>query len=232
MSRSIPRSRRRKGNDYLFILTDSLRENGYRVYLYYNPDEMRSAWNARSAFPYDSLDKKAQPLNITLLRYLTSLGLKKDAQGVEQLTAHDIHAIESGIANVHYSGISNFKARLVELNWEYHQAISDQSPNGHSMAMRFEFWKAGLQILKEHLWTGVGTGDLQQAYNEQYDKMQSRLTDPWSCGHTTSIFPLQWHLEFSDWHTSCSPCFTRPCVRKNREIFCSGFSWAYSWCPC
>ena len=167
------------GHEYFFILDDHLTENGYRVWIYVNKEEMREAWNKRSAMPYDGPDKKSQPLSQTLIRYLTSLGYRKDAEAVGKLSPDDIRNIESGIANCNYVGTSNFKARLMELNWEYQQTLNNQSPSGHSATMRIEFWKAGMQIARENFWTGVGTGDLQQEFNKQYEKMNSRLAAQW-----------------------------------------------------
>ena len=167
------------GNGYSFSPDDHRTENGYRIWNYVNYDEMREAWNKRSSMPYDSLDRKSQLLSHTLVRYLTSLGYRKDGEAVGKLTASDIHLIESGIANCQYAGTSNFKARLMELNWEYQQAMYKQSASGHSATMRVEFWKAGMQILKKHFWTGVGTGDLQQAFNRQYEESKSSLGLQW-----------------------------------------------------
>ena len=38
-------------------------------------------------------------------------------------------------------------------------------PNGHSLLQRFEAWKVGFSIFKEVPFTGVGTGDLKNAFN-------------------------------------------------------------------
>jgi O-Antigen ligase len=167
------------GHVYYFNPDDRVTENGYRIWIYVNFEEMREAWNKRSAMPYDSLDRKSQLLSQTLVRYLTSLGYRKDGEAVSKLTAGDIHNIESGIANCHYAGTSNFKARLMELNWEYQQAVNNRSASGHSATMRIEFWKAGMQIMKKHFWTGVGTGDLQQEFNRQYEESKSSLGLQW-----------------------------------------------------
>jgi len=168
-----------RGNYYFFNPEDKLTENGYRVWIYVNQDEMRESWNKRSAMPYDSSDLKSQPLSQTLIRYLTSMGYRKDGAAVEKLAAEDIRNVESGIANCKYAGTSNFKARLMELNWEYQQAVNNQSPSGHSATMRIEFWKTGLQIVKKNFWTGVGTGDLQQSFDREYEESKSTLSKQW-----------------------------------------------------
>jgi O-antigen ligase len=40
---------------------------------------------------------------------------------------------------------------------------------------RLEFWKASGNIIRQNLWTGVGTGDLEQAFQEEYTRSGSLL---------------------------------------------------------
>jgi O-antigen ligase len=40
---------------------------------------------------------------------------------------------------------------------------------------RLEFWKASRSIIKRNLLTGVGTGDLEQAFQEEYTRSGSLL---------------------------------------------------------
>jgi O-antigen ligase len=41
--------------------------------------------------------------------------------------------------------------------------------------MRWEFWKAGINILKKHWLLGVGTGDVAHAFSKSYDEIKSEL---------------------------------------------------------
>jgi O-antigen ligase len=41
---------------------------------------------------------------------------------------------------------------------------------------RLEFWKASLGIISDNWLTGVGTGDMNIAFTDQYEKMQSKLS--------------------------------------------------------
>ena len=41
---------------------------------------------------------------------------------------------------------------------------------------RLEFWRASWGIIKDNMLTGVGTGDMNEAFQQQYDKMKSRLS--------------------------------------------------------
>jgi O-antigen ligase len=43
--------------------------------------------------------------------------------------------------------------------------------------MRLEFWKAAIGIIKAHPLTGVGTGDMPQAYQQEYKKMNTKLDE-------------------------------------------------------
>ena len=165
------------GNEYYFNLDNPLYENGYPVWVYVCEDELRTAWNERSTFKFDSLDHRNQELKFTLVRFLASKGLRKDASGVRQLTEKEVGLIEQGVANIAYSEMSNIRARLTQIVWEFDQLIHGGNPSGHSVTQRMEFWKAGWQIAKTHLLTGVGTGDMPASYKMQYDFMDSPLDE-------------------------------------------------------
>lgn len=167
------------GNSYQFYPHKVQRENGYLVNIYLCEKELRESWNSRSAFSFDSLDKKSQHLSQTLIRYLTSLGWKKDAEAVYKMSPKDVRAVENGFANVNYTELSSFKSRLMELNWELQQAMNHQNPSGHSLSMRFEFWKTGWLIWQQNFWTGIGTGDLQDAFDKKYEEQKSPLLKQW-----------------------------------------------------
>ncbi|NTV84315.1 MAG: O-antigen ligase family protein, partial [Bacteroidales bacterium] len=47
--------------------------------------------------------------------------------------------------------------------------------SGHSVMQRLEFWKTARAIIKANLLTGVGTGDLEKAFQEEYNKSGSLL---------------------------------------------------------
>ena len=155
-------------------------ENGYRIWIYICEPELKEEWNKRSAFLYDSVDMKGQPLRFTLIRYLTSRGLRKDADGVKTLTANDVHEIEHGVANVNYTGIYQLLKRAFtpkDYLREYNIYKEGGNPSGHSVMQRLNFWQAGWDIFKDHFWTGVGTGDLENAYQHEYDKLNSPLEE-------------------------------------------------------
>ncbi|MFN7012954.1 MAG: O-antigen ligase family protein, partial [Bacteroidia bacterium] len=86
-------------------------------------------------------------------------------------------AIEKGIANVEYMETSSINDRIHQIIWEIYNYKQGKNPNGHSLTMRLEFWKAALGIINENFWLGVGTGDVNNAFLKQYEKINSPL-DP------------------------------------------------------
>ena len=101
--------------------------------------------------------------------------MNKDSTSVNQLTLDEVVAIEKGTANYHYLYMNNFEKRIHKIIWEYDNYQDKRDFNGHSVIMRWEYWKTGFRIFKQNLWMGVGTGDVQDAFNAQYEKDQSQL---------------------------------------------------------
>lgn len=165
------------GNKYSHDTTKNFVENGHYVWLYVSRDEMREAWNKRSEINFDSLDLKSQHLSNTLIRFLTSKGLRKDRDGVEKLTDEEIGMVERGIANVKYDKKSSLRSRLHKIIWEYRNFHETGDPSGYSVVQRLEFWKASFGLIERNPFIGVGTGDMNIAFKEQYKRMNTPL-DP------------------------------------------------------
>jgi hypothetical protein len=167
------------GNEYNHLQDNQERENGYLIWIYLCDDELEQQWNQRSDLDYRGLDRKGQELRHTLIRYMTSLGLRKDSAGVWALSKQDVEAVESGIANVVYTSRFGLYGRVHQLIWEVEQYRKGLNPSGHSLTMRFEYWKTALNIIRQQPLTGVGTGDLPDAFKEQYVKDGSMLDEKW-----------------------------------------------------
>lgn len=165
----------KKGNTYISQKNQILYENGYPIWAYVCDEELRADWNSLSSIPYDSLDERGQPLRFTLIRFLSSKGLRKDSEGLAALTSEEIKSVEKGIANVKYQNLSNARIRLLQIIWEFDQYRRGENPGGHSVTQRFEFWKAALGIISSHPLIGVGTGDMPDAYREEYERINSPL---------------------------------------------------------
>ncbi len=168
-----------RGTVYWHDMENLTIENGYRVGLYQCEFELRDAWNKRSILKYDGLDHKNQELKYTLIRYLTSLGLRKDAYGVSQLTEQDVSLIEKGFANSLYRQPKRLRVRIYETIWEVDQYRKGANPSGHSVTQRLEYLKTGWAIFRDHPWAGVGTGDTRESFDQKYTELQSRLDPAW-----------------------------------------------------
>jgi len=168
-----------KGNPYWHDTANLMIENGYHVGFYLCEPELSDAWNSVSKMDYNGPDRKSQKLKYTLIRYLTSLGLRKDAYGVSQLKPEDIKLIENGFANCIYKHPKRFSVRIYETIWEIDQYRKGANPSGHSVTQRLEYLKTGWAIFRDHPLFGVGTGDTKMAFEQKYEQMHSPLDPAW-----------------------------------------------------
>jgi O-antigen ligase len=166
------------GNSYNHYFDDPLVENGRFVYLYVCEEEMRETWNKRSECKYDSAGLNGFPLHATLMRYLTSKGLRKDAEGVAALTDEDVRSVENGIANVIFKDKKfSLYPRIYETVWEYYVYSKTGYANEQSLSQRIEFFKAAFTIIKKHFWFGVGTGNWKDEFKKAYHENGSKLAE-------------------------------------------------------
>ncbi len=160
------------GNPYVF---DTIRygiEDGRYIGLYLAKQETIDAWNNRSDKTIESVyDKKYR----ILIRYLTSKNLRKDAEGVSQLTEDDIRNIENGVANYNYINNPGIKTRIMKIIISYDNYVSSKNANGSSVFQRVEYIKASLNIIKDNPLIGVGTGDIADAFQQYYEDTNSKL---------------------------------------------------------
>jgi O-antigen ligase len=101
--------------------------------------------------------------------------LRKDAGGMSQLSDDEIKAIEKGTANVIFTREFSIRGQIYELLWGFDEYQKTGDPTGSSQMQRLEFWKASLGIIKDNWLIGVGTGDMNEAFQQQYEKMNSKL---------------------------------------------------------
>ncbi len=175
---SLPKSTK-NGTPYTHFLNEKFTENGHLYGLYHCESELRKSWNKRSSLKYDSLDKKLQAVNYTLMRYLTSKGLPKDSLGVWQLSKQDIHLIGQGIPNYKIPQMNPIESRFYQVYCEYQSYTGGYNASGHSLSMRLHYWQAAILLIKQHFFTGVGTGDLEDAFQNKYVEINSPLDLPW-----------------------------------------------------
>lgn len=166
----------KQGNPYVFDLGKKDKENGYYVYWYLCFEEMENAWNERSTIKFYDRLPQGYRVAETLQRYLTSKGLKKDAEGVAALSSRDIRNVEAGIANYIYDApVYAIYPRVYETIWEIDKYIRTGDPNSQSLSQRFEYFKAAQLIIDKHFWIGVGTGNFKDAYYHAFKEMGSKL---------------------------------------------------------
>ena len=165
-----------RGNPYIHNIHSRQTENGNYLWIYIQWDELRSSWKKRSAIPFDSLNKKNETIAYTVVRYLTSKGCRKDADAVEKLTPAEVDAIEKGVANYIFLKEFSIRGRIYEFLWGFDNYRKTGNPTGSTVMQRLEFWKASMGIIRDHWLMGVGTGDMNIAFQAQYEKMRSKLS--------------------------------------------------------
>jgi O-antigen ligase len=165
------------GNPYYFDFKAMEKENGHLVWIYFCEKELRTEWNRKSSFKYDSLDSRGFPYSASLIRYLTSKGLRKDSSGVASLTSADIAAIENGIANhIFVDHPFSLYPRIYETIWELDHYVRYGDPNNQSASQRIEYIKASLWLFIHNPWLGIGTGNWKIKYPEAYREIHSKLS--------------------------------------------------------
>lgn len=151
------------------------KENGYLIWSNIAWEEIELEWNNRSAIPFSGKDLKGQYLSTTLIRYLSSKGIYKDAESITSLTPEEILAIEKGIPNHKFIVMNGVDKRIYEIIWEHDNYLQGRDFNGHSVIMRWEYWKTAFHIIKKKPFIGVGTGDVPDAFEQQYEIDQTSL---------------------------------------------------------
>lgn len=163
----------KEGSPYFHNLEDHTTENGYYVMRYISDEEINREWPSRSSMHLDSTKFDGWSLRTVLYRYLSSKGLKKDAQGLSELSEEDIKNIEKGFPNAQ-SAKTGFISRLATIRY---QLENQSNPNASSLLQRLAYWKASLTIIAENPIWGVGTGDVSDAFKGYYDKIDSPLEE-------------------------------------------------------
>ena len=166
-----------QGNPYIFDTVPPMIEDGKYVGIYICYKEMKEAWNKRSKYDFDGKGKNGNSIKTTLIRYLTSKNLRKDADGVNALTRRDVELIENGVANYNYIENPGLHTRILKVIKGYESYKATGNPSGSSIMQRLEYLKASLNLIKQNFWTGVGVGDLEKSFFSELDIMNSKLSD-------------------------------------------------------
>ena len=167
------------GNPYTHDFSRKFIENGHYTWIYLCEPELRTEWNEVSKLDFDGLDQNGNHLKYTLIRYMTSKGLRKDSAGLAQLSGKDISLIEQGKTNYLQARKFSLYNKLYEVLWQIDVFRKNGNPSGHSVTQRILYLQAAVQIFRDHFWTGVGTGDVINAYSDYYQKVNSQLSERW-----------------------------------------------------
>jgi len=167
----------RSGNSYSTYPTETQVENGYLVWNNVCEKELRDEWNTQSNIPYDSRDSLGNEVRVTLIRYISFLGMTKDSSAVASLTNEDIKNIERGFANRLYADMGSPPAKWYEIAWQADRYCKGGNPSGHSVTQRLEFYRAAFAIIKRNAFIGVGTGDVRQEFDKEYASNNTPLTE-------------------------------------------------------
>jgi O-antigen ligase len=165
------------GEAYLKCEPPFIVEGGRITGRYIALNELDSAWFARAQVGLDNRDGRGQPLKFTLIRYLTSLDLRKDAVGISKLNDIDVQNILRGQTNSDESNRSALANRMNALFYEWSVYRETGLVSGHSLFQRFEFWRAAWNIIRQNIWLGVGAGDVPMAFENSYVEIGSALND-------------------------------------------------------
>lgn len=165
------------GNPYSHDLQTGALENGYLIDIYVCEPELAREWNRISNIPYDSSDRRGQDISVTLKRYLTSKGLRKDSSALHQLNVADIEHIENGLANCRFHENPGVSQRLYETLWEIHILARSGYVLKHSLGQRYAFHVVAGDVIRNNLWKGVGIGDVYDVMR-QTAKVEMPEIDP------------------------------------------------------
>lgn len=163
------------GNPYWHDTTQFGIECGRYVGLYICEPELKATWERKSKLPYISKDKNGNELRATLIRYLNTKNFRKDAAGLSQLSQNDIQNIENGVANAGLLKPFNLTSRIDNFFMGLREYRRTDNTNGMSELQRIEYYKATFSIIKNSWLTGVGTGDVDDAFNSSYNRTHVQL---------------------------------------------------------
>ncbi|MBO7629634.1 MAG: O-antigen ligase family protein [Bacteroidales bacterium] len=150
---------------------DPMVENGHYIGHYVCEEELQTAWAMRSDTVYD--DKTSA----TLIRYLNSLGLRKDSAAVMSLNDNDIRNIEHKTANIYYTQTGSLRRALYETYFGFTLYEKYGVINESSILERIELWRATWQIIRENWLFGVGIGQQRAALDQQLELQHSPIAD-------------------------------------------------------
>ena len=167
------------GNTYYSLPERQDIENGHPVWINICDKELDETWKERTGFSVYDNNRFGYWYYYSVIRFLSSKGFKKDREAVMSLSQKEIDAIKNGCSNVEQMHRKGIGMRIKNLAWEYRQYYYNGEVSGQSFTQRLAYWSTGLKIFKNNWLLGVGTGDVNIAFKEQYEKDKSKLEEKW-----------------------------------------------------
>jgi len=164
------------GEMYQHMLDSREVENGNYIYRYIAINDLHEAWKARSKMDLMGTDTRGQLLEHTLYRYMTSMGLRKDADGFAKLTDDDIRKIEQGYVTA-FRSKNPMVRRMNALFFEMNAYLDGRPSQGNSLSQRLVYWHTGWKVAKAFLPWGAGTGDVNDEMLLQYERNASTFDE-------------------------------------------------------
>lgn len=158
------------GNAYTFD-GERILECGHYVGYYVCEEELATAWPMRSDTVYN------EQIAATLIRYLNSLGMRKDSAAVMQLSDEDIRNVEQKTANIYYARKGHIRQALYETFFGFSLYEKYGIIYGSSMVQRVELWRATWRIIRENWFLGVGIGNQRTALARQLELQHSPFAE-------------------------------------------------------
>ncbi|HLV41239.1 MAG TPA: O-antigen ligase family protein [Brumimicrobium sp.] len=151
-------------------------ENGNHIMSFISGEELKSSWEKRSEIRFGTQLQNGFKVDDILVRYMASKGITKDSVGMLQMTSSDIENVENGLSSIVYT-YGTIKQKSAELKSEVLHYSLGGDPDGNSLLQRIEHWKAGASIISKNWIFGVGTGDVQAVFNEEYKNSNTQLDE-------------------------------------------------------
>lgn len=157
------------GEAYVHKLDRRVTENGHHVWIEVAWGELQRGWEARSAVPFSRIDG-------ALVRFLTSKGLPKDAEGVAAMDTEEIAAVERGVPSVVELRGGPWSKRWNRFKYNWGEWLDGNRSPRASILARSVYQEVGARAwskIPAPLWlTGCGPGVdnawLDTAYAEDF----------------------------------------------------------------
>lgn len=162
------------GEEYEHYPENRELQNGYYIYRYVAAEELAREWQRATSTSLDTADARGQRLRHTLIRYMASLGLARDSVGFEAMSKEDIACVKSGVTNAQPS-VNPLQRRIESTYFEINSFREEGRVQGGSVVQRWVYWKTGWQVASDNWLFGVGTGDVDDAIQQEYTRQSSPL---------------------------------------------------------